>query len=90
MSRYVVAGAVVFGGSLLILLMAVAEMWVDARRNHTPRCVGPRYTVVWREDRFQHCALTGRVEWLDAETLLIDDGADNCVMVARSDVEGMY
>jgi hypothetical protein len=50
----------------------------------------PRLTVVWQENHFMQCSLTGRVEWVDDDRVLIDDGKDHYVMVPRSRIRAMY
>ena len=85
MSRYLVAAVIVVGGSSLVVALAGVEIWLDNRRYRQHR-----YTVIWRENRFEHCALTGTVERVDADWFMLDDGHGTTVLVERHDIEGVY
>jgi hypothetical protein len=101
LSKVLFVAGFFIGSAVVVLAMAAYESY---RLNRTAagkldaeelaaalKAMGePRLTVVWRENHFMQCSLTGRIEWVDEDRLLIDDGNDFYVMVDRSDIEAMF
>ena len=83
MSRYIVAAVVLVAGTSLVACMAALEIWLHNQRQH-------RVTVIWRENRFEHCALTGTMEPVDDDWFMLDDGHGTTVLVDRHDIEAVY
>lgn len=88
MHKYLIAGGLLFSGTLIILIAAAVEALLDKKK----KPVKPVRTVVWRDEhcRYLMNSFTGTVEGFDDWRLWLTNDEGYCCLVDARDIVEVF